>query len=41
MSYETIKQYYELGLFKKGNLTLFVSIGWISDSQRKAIIEGK
>ncbi len=41
MSYETIKRYYELGLFKKGNLSLFVEIGWISDQQRKQIIEGK
>ncbi len=41
MSYETIREYYRLGLFKKSNLTLFVAIGWISRSQMNDIINGK
>lgn len=39
MSYELIKSYYELGLFTKSDLEMFVSIGWITDEQKKELIK--
>ena len=39
MSYELIKSYYELGLFTKNDLEMFVSIGWIKETQRKELIK--
>lgn len=39
MSYELIKSYYELGLFKKSDLEMFASIGWITDKQKKELIK--
>lgn len=39
MSYELIKSYYELGLFTKGDLEIFASIGWITETQRKELIK--
>ena len=39
MSYELIKSYYELGLFTKSDLEMFVSIGWIKETQRKELIK--
>jgi hypothetical protein len=39
MSYELIKSYYELGLFTKSDLEMFVSIGWITEAQRKELIK--
>ena len=39
MSYELIKSYYELGLFTKNDLEMFVSIGWLTDKQKKELIK--
>lgn len=39
MSYELIKSYYELGLFTKNDLEMFVSIEWITEVQRKELIK--
>lgn len=39
MSYELIKSYYELGLFTKNDLEMFVYIGWITEVQRKELIK--
>lgn len=39
MSFELIKSYYELGLFTKNDLEIFASIGWITEAQRKELIE--
>ena len=39
MSFELIKDYYNLGLFTKSDLDMFVSIGWIAESQRKELIK--
>ena len=39
MSYELIKSYYELGLFTDNDLDMFVSIGWITEAQRKELIK--
>ena len=39
MSYELIKSYYELGLFTKSDLEMFVSVGWIKETQRKELIK--
>lgn len=39
MSYELIKSYYELGLFTKSDLEMFVSIEWITEAQRKELIK--
>lgn len=38
MSYELIKSYYDLGLFTKSDLEMFVSIGWISVEQKDSTI---
>ena len=39
MSYELIKSYYELGLFTKNDLEIFVSIGWLTEKQKKELIK--
>lgn len=39
MSYELIKSYYGLGLFTKSDLEMFVSIGWLTEKQRKELIK--
>ena len=41
MSYEIIKSYYDMGLFTKEDLKLFVSCGWITQEQMNDIISGK
>lgn len=38
MSYELIKSYYDLGLFTKSDLEMFVSIEWISVEQKDSTI---
>lgn len=37
MSFELIKDYYNLGLFTNDNLDLFVSIGWLTEEQSKEL----
>lgn len=37
MSFELIKDYYNLGLFSDDNLDMFVSIGWLTDGQSKEL----
>ena len=39
MSFELIKDYYNLGLFTKSDLEMFASIGWITETQRKELIK--
>ena len=39
MSYELIKDYYNLGLFTDNDLDMFASIGWITEVQRKELIK--
>ena len=39
MSFELIKDYYNLGLFTNDDLEIFVSIGWLTESQRKELIK--
>ena len=39
MSFELIKDYYNLGLFTKNDLEIFASIGWITDKQKKELIK--
>lgn len=39
MSFELIKDYYNLGLFTKSDLEIFASIGWITEAQRKELIK--
>ena len=39
MSFELIKDYYNLGLFTKNDLYMFASIGWITEAQRKELIK--
>ena len=41
MSYEIIKSYYDMGLFTKEDLQLFVDCGWITQEQMNEIISGK
>lgn len=38
MSYELIKQYYDLGLFTQDDLDTFVQIRWITEKQKKDIL---
>lgn len=38
MNYEVIKQYYELGLFSTDDLDMFVSIGWLTEKQKKKLL---
>ena len=38
MSYELIKDYYKLGLFTDEDLETFMSVGWITDEQKKTIV---
>lgn len=37
MSFELIKDYYNLGLFTNDDLDMFVSIGWLTDVQSKEL----
>lgn len=37
MSFELIKDYYNLGLFTNDDLDMFVSIGWLTDGQSKEL----
>lgn len=37
MSFELIKDYYNLGLFTNDNLDMFVSIGWLTEEQSKKL----
>ena len=39
MSFELIKDYYNLGLFTKSDLDMFVSIGWLTGKQKKELIK--
>ena len=39
MSFELIKDYYNLGLFTNDDLDMFASIGWITEAQRKELIK--
>lgn len=39
MSYEVIKAYYELGLFTKDDLKVFVLVGWLTEEQKKELIK--
>lgn len=39
MSFELIKDYYNLGLFTNDDLEIFASIGWITDKQKKELIK--
>ena len=39
MSYELIKDYYNLGLFTNDDLDTFASIGWLTDKQKKELIK--
>lgn len=39
MSFELIKDYYNLGLFTNDDLEMFVSIGWLKEKQRKELIK--
>lgn len=39
MSFELIKDYYNLGLFTNNDLDMFVSIGWLTETQRKELIK--
>ena len=39
MSFELIKDYYNLGLFTDNDLDMFVSIGWLTDKQKKELIK--
>lgn len=38
MFYDTIKKYYQLGLYNDTNLDLFVSIKWITSEQKEEIV---
>lgn len=38
MNYELIKDYYKLGLFTDEDLETFMSVGWITDEQKKTIV---
>jgi|GEM_PF-721108 hypothetical protein len=37
MSFELIKDYYNLGLFTNDNLDMFVFIGWLTEEQSKEL----
>ena len=37
MSFELIKDYYNLDLFTNDDLDMFVSIGWLTDGQSKEL----
>lgn len=37
--YQTIKQYYDLGLYTRSDLDLFVSVGWITQEQEKELLK--
>ena len=37
MSFELIKDYYNLGLFTNDDLDMFVSIGWLTYGQSKEL----
>ena len=39
MSFELIKDYYNLGLFTNDDLDMFVSIYWLTEAQRKELIK--
>ena len=39
MSFELIKDYYNLGLFTNDDLDMFASIGWITDKHKKELIK--
>ena len=39
MSFELIKDYYNLGLFTNNDLDMFVSIDWLTDKQKKELIK--
>ena len=39
MSFELIKDYYNLGLFTNNDLDMFVSIGWLTYKQKKELIK--
>lgn len=41
MFYDTIKKYYQLGLYNDANLDLFVSIKWITSEQKEEIVASK
>lgn len=38
MSYEIIKEYFEKSLFNDADLDLFVACGWITEQQKKEIL---
>lgn len=37
MSFDLIKDYYNLGLFSDDDLDMFVSIGWLTEKQAKEL----
>ena len=41
MMYETVKEYYRKGLFTQSDISSFVSIGWITEDQKKEILKQK
>lgn len=36
--YETIKKYYELGLYTEDNLKVFISVGWLTSEEYNMIV---
>lgn len=38
MSYEIIKDYYNLKLFNEDDLQLFVNCGWLTNEQKETIL---
>ena len=41
MFFNTIKEYYQLGLYDEANLDLFVSVSWITAKQKEEIMASK
>ena len=39
MSFELMKDDYDLGLFTNNDLDMFASIGWLTDKQKKELIK--
>lgn len=37
--YQAIKQYYELGLYTRSDLDMFVSAGWITKEQEEELLK--
>lgn len=39
--YEILKRYYDMGIYTKGNMKLFMECGWITEEEYKEIIQDK